>query len=97
MTEQNWHKSSYSGGSGSCIEVALQWRKSSHSKGGHQECVEVAHHWHKSSYSGGVHQDCVEVAEGPTTAVRDTRNRDLGHLSFPASEWAALLHVIRRG
>ncbi|MEV2279342.1 DUF397 domain-containing protein [Nocardiopsis sp. NPDC049922] len=50
--------------------------------------------WHKSSYSqtGG---NCVEVAEGSVTGIRDTQNRDLGHLSVPAGEWAALLTSMR--
>ncbi|MFD3688807.1 DUF397 domain-containing protein [Nocardiopsis sp. NPDC058631] len=51
--------------------------------------------WHKSSYSGGNGGDCVEVSEGPTTRVRDTQNRDLGHLSTEASEWTALLAAVR--
>lgn len=47
--------------------------------------------WHKSSYShDGGH--CVEVREAPSGAdMRDTVNRDAGHLSFPAVEWRALL------
>ncbi|GAA1112867.1 DUF397 domain-containing protein [Nocardiopsis composta] len=53
--------------------------------------------WHKSSYSGGAHQDCVEVSEGAITAVRDTRNRHLGHLEFPATEWAAFIYAVRAG
>ncbi|MFI1678905.1 DUF397 domain-containing protein [Streptomyces sp. NPDC020607] len=37
-----WHKSSYSGGSGSdCVEVAT-WRKSTYSAGDGGDCVEVA-------------------------------------------------------
>ncbi|TQN27771.1 uncharacterized protein DUF397 [Haloactinospora alba] len=50
--------------------------------------------WHKSSYSKG-DTNCVEVAEGPVTAVRDTQNRQAGHLSFPASEWKAFLNKVR--
>ncbi|MFB8765328.1 DUF397 domain-containing protein [Nocardiopsis alba] len=46
--------------------------------------------WHKSSYSTGAH-NCVEVSEGVTTQVRDTQHRELGHLSFSANEWTALL------
>ncbi|WP_081536449.1 DUF397 domain-containing protein [Nocardiopsis alba] len=46
--------------------------------------------FHKSTYSNdGSH--CVEVKEGRETLVRDTQNRDKGTLSFPASEWTALL------
>ncbi|GAA1463642.1 DUF397 domain-containing protein [Nocardiopsis exhalans] len=48
----------------------------------------------KSSYSD--RSDCVEVAGLPTgAAVRDTRNRNLGHLAFPSSEWTALLDTVR--
>lgn len=46
--------------------------------------------WHKSSYStnGG---DCVEVAEGQSVLVRDTKNREQGHLTFDRHEWSRLL------
>lgn len=52
----------------------------------------------KSSYSGGGHENCVEVADLPNgAAVRDTQNRELGHLTFAeAGEWQALLAVVRR-
>ena len=52
----------------------------------------------KSSYSGSG-DNCVEVADLPTAgaAVRDTQNRELGHLTFAESgEWQALLAVVRR-
>jgi len=53
--------------------------------------------WHKSSYSNTGGQ-CVEVRENPAAVdVRDTQNRDKGHLSFPAEEWAALLRGVRAG
>jgi hypothetical protein len=53
--------------------------------------------WHKSSYSNTGGQ-CVEVREHPRGAdVRDTQNRDLGELSFPAGEWSALLRVSLAG
>jgi hypothetical protein len=46
----------------------------------------------KSSYSGARTQDCVEVADTPgLSAVRDTQNREAGHLAFPSAEWAAAL------
>ena len=35
-----WRKSSYSNGSGNCVEVGVAWRKASHSNG-QAECVEV--------------------------------------------------------
>ncbi|WP_106582720.1 DUF397 domain-containing protein [Murinocardiopsis flavida] len=54
-------------------------------------------HWHKSSYSSGA-QSCVEVAELPTEVlVRDTQNRTLGQLSFPAEQWTALLRDVKSG
>lgn len=48
----------------------------------------------KSSYStnGG---DCVEVAESRSVLIRDTQNRDLGHLSFETAEWAGLLTALK--
>ena len=52
--------------------------------------------WRKSSYSdtGG---NCVECrATGAAAHVRDTQNRERGHLTFPAGEWAALLADVRR-
>ncbi|MEC3891638.1 DUF397 domain-containing protein [Nocardiopsis alba] len=49
--------------------------------------------WHTSSHSDGRGGDCVEVAEGCETHVRDTKNRESGHLSFPAVEWSALLRA----
>ncbi|WP_017602619.1 DUF397 domain-containing protein [Nocardiopsis alkaliphila] len=51
--------------------------------------------WHKSTYSatGG---NCVEVREGVFgTDVRDTQNREAGHLSFTSDEWSALLRGLR--
>ncbi|RKS05280.1 uncharacterized protein DUF397 [Nocardiopsis sp. Huas11] len=51
--------------------------------------------WHKSTYSntGG---NCVEVREHATGAdVRDTQNRDAGHLTVPRAEWTALLAGVR--
>ncbi|MDE3722728.1 DUF397 domain-containing protein [Nocardiopsis sp. N85] len=55
-------------------------------------------HFRKSSYSSAKGQDCVEIAELPTggAAVRDTQNRDAGHLLFPCSEWAALLSTAQQ-
>lgn len=50
----------------------------------------------KSSYSQPQGQNCVEVADLPgASAVRDTQNRQLGHLAFSSTEWAALLRIAR--
>lgn len=50
--------------------------------------------WHKATYSAnGSH--CVEAREyAKGAAVRDTQNRDLGHLEFQKHEWAALLSAL---
>ncbi|MEE2041318.1 DUF397 domain-containing protein [Nocardiopsis sp. CT-R113] len=50
----------------------------------------------KSSYSGSG-DNCVEVADLPQgAAMRDTQNRQLGHITFAsAHEWQALLAVTR--
>lgn len=50
--------------------------------------------WHTSTYSAG-DTNCVEAAEGAVTAVRDTQNREQGHLSFAAAEWAALVDTLK--
>ncbi|WP_082376681.1 DUF397 domain-containing protein [Nocardiopsis sp. NRRL B-16309] len=51
--------------------------------------------WHKSSYSANG-ANCVEVREHVHGAdVRDTVNRDAGHLSVPGGEWVALLAGVR--
>ncbi|GAA4951774.1 hypothetical protein GCM10023224_40450 [Streptomonospora halophila] len=70
-----------------------RWTKSSYSNGTGANCVEVA--WRKSTYSTGG-ANCVEVATPtPSVLVRDTQHRPLGHLDFPASEWAAFLTAAR--
>ena len=49
--------------------------------------------FHKSSYSAQG-QECVEVAGlAAGAAVRDSKNPDDGHLSFPAPEWAVFLRT----
>jgi hypothetical protein len=50
--------------------------------------------YHKSSHSANS-GECVEVREGVRTRIRDTRNRDLGHLSFDSHEWSALVDAVR--
>jgi hypothetical protein len=40
----------------------------------------------------------VEVAEtAEAVFVRDTQNRDLGHLGFSGVEWGAFLRAVRDG
>lgn len=52
--------------------------------------------WFTSSYSGS-HGECVEVAGGTTgVAIRDTKNRPLGALSFDGNEWQAFLGTAHR-
>ncbi|MFD3686423.1 DUF397 domain-containing protein [Nocardiopsis sp. NPDC058631] len=50
--------------------------------------------WRKSSYSAG-QSACVEVAMPTHTsaAMRDTKHRDLGALTFPGPEWQAFLNT----
>ncbi|MEU0237181.1 DUF397 domain-containing protein [Nocardiopsis sp. NPDC006198] len=67
----------------------LDFRKSSYSD--RNNCVEVA--FRKSSYSNQA-QNCVEVADVPgASLIRDTQNRHLGHVEYPADAWAAFLAV----
>ena len=51
----------------------------------------------KSSYSQNSNA-CVEVADlDGTHLVRDTQNREAGHIGFPAAEWRAFLDEIMAG
>ncbi|CAL9450679.1 hypothetical protein SUDANB121_02450 [Nocardiopsis dassonvillei] len=51
--------------------------------------------FHKSSYSAN-ESACVEVAEGVETLVRDTQNRERGHLAFSGREWEAAVQALRQ-
>ncbi|WP_017622543.1 DUF397 domain-containing protein [Nocardiopsis chromatogenes] len=51
-------------------------------------------HFRKSSYSVN-ESACVEIADTPgACAVRDTMNRQQGHLEFPSAEWTAFLRTL---
>lgn len=54
--------------------------------------------WHTASHSQA-ESNCVETAYTTTggAAIRDTKNRDLGHLTFSATEWTALVTAIKNG
>lgn len=81
----------------SAMSETWAWRKSRYSVGGDQSCVEVAPAWRKSSYSAGGHQDCVEVAPLPLrVGVRDTKNRENGHLLVPATQWHAFVASVKQ-
>ncbi|MFL1430668.1 MULTISPECIES: DUF397 domain-containing protein [unclassified Nocardiopsis] len=52
--------------------------------------------WHKSSYSANG-PNCVEARESAHGAdVRDTQNREAGHLGFGRTEWLAALAATTR-
>ena len=54
--------------------------------------------WRKSSYSVGGDQSCVEVASAITrVGVRDTKNRENGHLLVAARQWHAFIGSVKRG
>lgn len=75
-----------------------RWRTSSDSMNSGGDRVEVG--WHISSYSPNGDRSCVEAGpflnEPQRFAVRDSTQRDLGHLSFPSAEWSALLRSAAR-
>lgn len=75
---------------------AAGWRESSHSANVNQNRVAVAPVWRKSSFSGGAHQDCVEIAPILTRiGIRDTKNRDNGHLLVPTRQWHRFIGSIK--
>ena len=50
----------------------------------------------KSSYSGGRTEGCVEIAGFVGgSAVRDAKNRHLGHVEFTSDEWHAFLEALK--
>ncbi|MCP2165706.1 DUF397 domain-containing protein [Goodfellowiella coeruleoviolacea] len=52
--------------------------------------------WRTSSHSGPNGGECVEVARTPdTTGVRDSKNPDGPHLTFPTTAWQAFLTTLR--
>ncbi len=53
--------------------------------------------WRKSSYSGAGN-DCVELAVATVgAAVRDSKNPEVGHVSFATTEWSAFLGAVKEG
>lgn len=74
------------------------WHKSSHSTGQGGNCVEAGINWRRSSHSGGTGGNCVEMGSTPrSVGVRDTKNRDLGHLAVPPAAWRTFVSALRRG
>jgi hypothetical protein len=53
--------------------------------------------WHKSTRSGGNGGQCVEVADNlpHIVAVRDTKNRDGGTLTFTPDAWIAFVDGVK--
>jgi len=51
--------------------------------------------WRKSSYSGAG-KECVEVADSAAGAlVRDSKQPELGHLTFPSTGWNTFLSSLK--
>jgi hypothetical protein len=54
--------------------------------------METAGNWRTATYSGANGGECVEVASAADAVmVRDTKNREGGTLSVPASAWRAFV------
>lgn len=57
--------------------------------------------WHISSYSPSGGGSCIEagpfLATPTRVAIRDSTQRDLGFLTFPAAEWHAFLRAATSG
>lgn len=91
-----WRKSSFTGGSGNCVEVAAGWRKSSYSDV-NGSCVEVAdRHRSSRSHASG---DCAEVSSAERViGVRDTKQHGHGPvIELPVAAWRAFLTQAKGG
>ncbi|MGW1681699.1 DUF397 domain-containing protein [Saccharopolyspora sp. NPDC002376] len=54
--------------------------------------------WRKSSRSGGNGGNCVEVGFGfDAVGIRDTKDRDGGHLAVAPARWQAFLRAVKDG
>lgn len=51
--------------------------------------------WRKSSYSSQT-DNCVEVAYAATVGIRDTKDREGGHLAVPATAWRSFTRSVKR-
>ncbi|WP_158891865.1 DUF397 domain-containing protein [Amycolatopsis anabasis] len=52
--------------------------------------------WRKPRRSEGAH-NCVEVSLGRVVKVRDSKNREAGHIEVEPHAWSAFLGLTRRG
>lgn len=54
--------------------------------------------WRKSKRSSASGPECVEIAlNGAGAAVRDSKNRAAGALSFGSTQWWRFVEVAKRG
>ncbi|MEV6231885.1 DUF397 domain-containing protein [Saccharopolyspora shandongensis] len=75
-------------------EEFMHWRKSSYS-GTQSSCIEIG--WRKSSRSGP-DTNCVEVGFTlGAVGIRDTKDRDGGHLAVPVPSWHRFIGAVKGG
>lgn len=68
----------------------MSWRISPYSTSG-SNCVEAYGPWRTSTYSGETAY-CVETSSSAATVrVRDTKDRERGHITVSDSTWSAFL------
>jgi hypothetical protein len=58
--------------------------------------METAGNWRTASYSGANGGECVEVASAADAViVRDTKNRNGGTLTVPATAWRVFIAAMK--
>ncbi|AUA12941.1 hypothetical protein CFP59_05094 [Streptomyces malaysiensis subsp. malaysiensis] len=95
MPISDWRKSSYSGDSSNCINVAADWRKSTHSADA-GNCVNMATEWRKSTGSGDA-GNCVGVAASDLAVLlRESDEPGIVLTTTPAA-LRAFIQAVRAG
>ncbi|UQI48507.1 DUF397 domain-containing protein [Streptomyces sp. HU2014] len=95
MSTHHWQKSSYSGDSSNCLNIAATWQKSSYSGAG-SNCLGVAAEWQKSTYS---HEgaNCLGLTTAPGRIFFRESDDPTVILNVSPKTLRSLIRTLKRG